>query len=226
MNTVLKFLVPVCCITLASAWEFDIPGLGKIDVPLGGVEALSCLKYATNFASQYTTPSAACGGSAYDTTQWNNYKLGFSAVQVGNPAVARNFGTSLTTCKAVVVPDELPAIQATYCDYINAVVTACACDKTTCIAGDVLETVKTDNANLCYAVPTSICESAQTKMEPVCTTAVSAPVTGIPGVTYDKTKVHLHCAPADCPRSSASSGALKLTAMVALVTMITSVIVS
>jgi len=221
MNTVLKFLVPVCCITLASAWEFDIPGLGKIDVPLGGVEALSCLKYATNFAAQYTTPSAGCGGSVYNTAQWNNYKLGFTDVKVGSNA--RDFGTSYDDCTSKE-PSATPA-QKLYCDYINGVVTACACDKTTCIAGDVLETVKTDNANLCYAVPTSICESAQTKMEPVCTTAVSAPVTGISDLTYDKTKVHLHCAPADCPRS-ASSGALKLTAMVALVTMITSVIVS
>jgi len=214
MNTLLKFLVPLCCIAVSSAYDINIPGLGTIDVPLSGVETVTCAVYITNFVAQYVTPSAACTGDEFNAGQWNNYKQGFNAT-------GRDFGSSYPAC---ILLDNGSTTQLAYCNYIRAVTTACTCDTTTCITTDVIGQVEKGSVtSVCIGVPTTLCESAQKTMEPLCATAVSAP--NLPGATtpYDKTKVHLHCSPEDCPRSS---GAVKLTAMVALVTVLASLIVS
>jgi len=219
-----------------NAVEVEIPGTTptlKFNVPITPAEATSCDAEIVSFKTQYTT-SAKCV-TTLATTQWNNFKLGFSAVKVsGN--TDRDFGTSYADCKT---KDSASAIQLAYCEYINKVATQCRCDTTTCIAGDLVDKVTTDKKTACYGVPTTMCESTQTAMKTPCDAAVAAAVADpIPSSTpYDKTKIALKCAEGDCPKKPQAdaattaappkaSGAIGLAAMVAVVTMITTMIIA
>jgi hypothetical protein len=219
--------------------EMEVPltPVLKFKVPLTLAEATSCDAEIVSFKTQYTT-SAKCVTTAVATTQWNNFKLGFSAV-----TPTKDFGTSYTTC--VAVSEVAP--QKAYCDFIKKVVDQCRCDTTTCIARDLVDKVTTDKKTACYGVPTTMCESTQTAMKTPCDVALAATTPEGTSKAYDKSKITFKCATGDCPKkpqadtatsssssSSSSStpatpkasGALGLTAMVALVTMITTMIIA
>jgi len=196
MNAVLKVLLIVCCIALSSAIIIVLPGNPslQIDFPLTEEEYQFCRDYLYDFKETFRTPSVECGGAAFDTMQWNNFKLGFSAVK----EPVRDFGTSFDDC---MTKDHGTPIQLAYCNYINNVISACRCDKATCSAGLLVGRLTPDKT-ACKGVLTTMCETSQKAMETPCAAALSArglipmPQT----VRYDKTKVDLKCAPGDCPK--------------------------
>jgi len=233
MASVLKFLLSVCCIAVSSAYNVTIHGVGTIDVPLSAVETRECLGFVTNFTEQHRSPTGeGCTSTELATQQWNNYKLGFSAS-------GRDFGTSHTTC----VNAHNGNIDYYYyehyscCDYIWAVFIACKCDRTTCITKDVLKQVEYGNQlnrTSCSDLPTKLCKGVQNITSPVCEAALSRRVTGPCSLRYDKTKLQLHCPPDRCPRIidsippgdsiPPSSGYLKLSTTVAIITLMASLI--
>jgi len=202
MATLLSVVLPVCFFVLSNAIDVSIAGVGTFDVPVNPLQNY-CVRYLKKFASEFRYPSDDCGHEL-SRKQWNNYKQGFQKSLL-------DFGSSYAECNRNANNDPTHKL---YCNYIDEAVTQCECDKTNCITEDVLEEIKDEEKSFCYPVASYLCKEVQKTLNPQCERAMSKLVSV---EKYETRYVSLQCHPDRCP-----SSALKLTATVALLTLLIS----